>query len=171
MTGLDCLKEEMMRRGMTKQQCEAKLVAVVLDILTKADCNHEEEYQIKADIESLKQEHQKIQAQIERDRADWQNDVRLYGEKVKELDAYLQNFNMALENCETQEGRDRLKLAQMFINSVDVDTKYDNTAYIIGLAAILSRGEIAPIEELRKINKKIPGVKHIVRGDICLGVL
>ena len=51
-----------------------------------------------------------------------------------------------------------MRIARMFVNMVDVDTKYDNTAYIIGLAAILSRGGINAIGELKKINKKLPDV-------------
>jgi hypothetical protein len=46
----------------------------------------------------------------------------------------------------------------MFVNTVSVETKYDNTAFIIGLAAILSNGRINPISELKKINKKLPDV-------------
>ena len=70
------------------------------------------------------------------------------------------------ENCDcdlmdNEEGRDTMRIAQMFVNMVDVDTKYDNTAYIIGLAAILSRGGISAIDELKKINKKLPDVGNI----------
>ena len=44
----------------------------------------------------------------------------------------------------------------MFINSTDVNTKYDNTAYIIGLASILSGDtNSSPIAQLKKINPKL----------------
>ena len=69
---------------------------------------------------------------------------------------YVENFFTALETCETDKGRDALRAAQMFVNSVTIDSKYDNTAFIIGLASILSQGNVGPIEELKKINNKIP---------------
>ena len=69
---------------------------------------------------------------------------------------YIDVFLKAISDCETQEARDALRTAQMFINSVSVDTKYDNTAFIIGLASILSQGKTGAIDELRKINPKIP---------------
>ena len=50
-----------------------------------------------------------------------------------------------------------MRRAQMFVNSVDVETKYDNTAFIVALGAILSDGKIGAIEELRKINPRMPG--------------
>jgi hypothetical protein len=43
----------------------------------------------------------------------------------------------------------------MFVNSVNIDSKYDNTAFIVGLAAILSNGECGAISELKKINPKL----------------
>ena len=163
MTGLDCLKEELKRRGMTKTQYESKVVPVVLDILANADTNHTEEYQKKADLEkldsainnawhdlnNLKEMYKYEYARI----SEWKKEVEAW---KKEVEAYIEELKSSMEICETPEGKDKLKLAQMYINSVDVDTKYDNTAFIIGLAAVLSNGEIAPIHELRKINKKIP---------------
>ena len=65
-------------------------------------------------------------------------------------------FFQAVEECETLEGKDTLKKAQMFVNTVNLNTKYDNTAFIIGLASILAQGNVAPIEELRKINPDVP---------------
>lgn len=39
--------------------------------------------------------------------------------------------------------------------SVDIDTKYDNTAFIVGLSALLSGVQINPLKEIQKINPKI----------------
>ena len=60
-----------------------------------------------------------------------------------------------MEQAETPEARDRLRVAQAFINSVDIDTKYDNTAFIVGLSALLSGVQINPLKEIQKINPKI----------------
>lgn len=42
---------------------------------------------------------------------------------------------------ETTEAKDRLRLAKFFMESVNVDTKYDNTAFIKSLASILGTGK------------------------------
>lgn len=47
-----------------------------------------------------------------------------------------------------------MRRVQVFKNEVKIDTKYDNTAYIIALGAILSDGAIGAIDELKKINAK-----------------
>ncbi len=54
---------------------------------------------------------------------------------------YIKKFNKSLNECETKEGRDTLRLAQVFVNSVNAKTSQNNTAFINGLACILSRGE------------------------------
>ena len=76
-------------------------------------------------------------------------------EAMRETEEYIKKFLDSIEKCETAEARDTMKTAQMFVNSVDVDTKYDNTAFIIGLASILSNGQINGIDELKKINKNM----------------
>ena len=74
----------------------------------------------------------------------------------EELEASVQKFEEGIRNCETAEARDMMKRVQFFVDAVDVDTKYDNTAYIIGLASILSDGNLDAMTELKKINKKLP---------------
>lgn len=160
MTGLECLKEELQRRGCTKAQCESKVIAIVLDILTDAENNHEEEYRIKADIDAMELRHQSILRTIDAEQKAWEEDCKKYKQQILDMDSYLQNLFTAIEQCETAEGRDTLKLAQMFINTVNIRTAYDNTAFIIGLSAILSHGDVAPLEELKKMNPKIPNPNH-----------
>lgn len=87
--------------------------------------------------------------------------MNIYGTKWK-MNDYIESYASrgkqpykALDECETAGGKDMLRLAQMFVNSVDVNSKYDNTAYIIGLAGILSGNKVAPIPELKKINRKL----------------
>jgi len=78
-------------------------------------------------------------------------------ERERKINAYIDHFNQCLEAMETEAGRDRLKAAQIFINTVNVDTKYDNTAFIVGLSALLSGVTIDAPEELKKINKRFGG--------------
>jgi hypothetical protein len=56
--------------------------------------------------------------------------------------------------CETPQGRDAMRAAQVFANSVNIQTCYDNNAFIIGLASILAGKEMAPIDVVKKIVPK-----------------
>ncbi len=68
---------------------------------------------------------------------------------------YIEKFNKSLDECDTKEGRDALRLAQVFVNSVDTNTDQNNTAFINGLACILSRGECGSLfNGFKKLNAK-----------------
>ena len=162
MTGLDCLRKEMKIRGCTKSQIDSSTAAIVLDILADSGNKYKELWQ--------KEEHasERLKA-LEGEMYNFENQSRHLRETVtklkNELDVlmshkafcqdYIDEFNKSLEECETAEGRDALRVAQMFTNSVEINTKYDNTTYIVGLASILSGEKINPITELKKINKKL----------------
>lgn len=165
MTGLDCLREEMEKRGLSKAQIESKTVAVVLDILANSGTKYTEMWEEESEkskrlraIEGIIRDRErdlddlkavKLKAELEEEKA---------VEHRKHCEDYIDEFNKSLIECESETGRDSMKAAQMFVNTVSVDTKYDNTAFIIGLAAILSNGRINPISELKKINKKLPDI-------------
>lgn len=163
MNSLDALREEMIKRGCTRAMTQNKTVAVVFDILSESGDKY---------TQMQKEETEKTQRYqgLERDILKLGNTIRRMENKSlalqkdindaikrKEEDlAYITDFMEKLVSCETEEGRDTMRKAQVFINSIDVDTKYDNTAYIIGLASILSGGSIGAITELKKINTKLP---------------
>ena len=157
MSGLDCLREEMARRGCTKAQIESKTAAVVLDILANSGDKYtklaETEGELDRKIRGLELMKSRLEREIQRKR--W--DLERIQEGVQSDKEYIEAFNRSLTMCETEEGRDAMRRAQMFVNSVDVETKYDNTAFIVALGAILSDGKIGAIEELRKINPRMPG--------------
>lgn len=170
MTGLECLKEEMLKRGCTKGQIDSKLVPIVLDIVAQSGGVYQDIAKLQDDYEyqkkrvlAMEREHEKSAAAYERERRSMQSELRALQDKKRSDLAYIDEFNRALSDCETPEGRDIMRAAQMFVQTVDVDTKYDNTAYIVGLASILSGGHVGAINELRKINKKIP---HTSLGTI-----
>ena len=156
MTSYELLKQEMKRRGLTDAQCTSKTAAVVLDIVCQTGMKYTQERDdiIKRENEwdNIRFEKARIESEREAIKSQWQK-IDSY---VDNLKSYVDVFYKALEETETSEGRDALKRAQMFVNTVDVNTKYDNTAYIIGLASILSCGKTGAIDELRKINKEIP---------------
>lgn len=170
MTGLDCLKEEMAARGCTKSQIESKTVLVVLEILANSNGQYSDMDKLEKEIKELGVQVNALQTEIDRLQQRRDELILSFSKIIDEIKSeaklqytvmtdYINGFYESLEKCETPEARDALKVAQMFVNSVDVNTKYDNTAFVIGLAAILSQGKVAAIDELHKINKEIPYIE------------
>lgn len=164
MTGMECLKEEMLKRGCTKSQTESKTVAVVVDILAQTGTHYLQEFE---ENERINAERATARAFIRR-ATEEREEARLVRQQAYEelfslnehrkgIEEYVQAFEESLKKCESAEGRDRMRCAQMFVQSVQIDSKYDNTAFIIGLSAILSGGQVASIETLRKMNPKLFG--------------
>lgn len=169
MTGMECLKQEMEKRGATKSQIESKTLLMVVDILAQTgtaylnarDAEEEAEkakreareardrkLSLDAHIRTLSLEAQELNSAAEKR-------AQAIYDKIDEAVKYVDEWKSALSECETKEGRDRMRLAQMFINSVTVDTKYDNTAYIIALGSIICGSDAMPMERLKKINPKL----------------
>ncbi len=164
MTGMECLKEEMLKRGCTKTQTESKILAVVVDILAQTGTHYLQEWEanewIKAEraearADSRRAAEDREEAKLVRQQA--YEELLSLSKHRKDIEEYVQAFEESLKKCESAEGRDRMRCAQMFVQSVQIDSKYDNTAFIIGLSAILSGGQVAAIETLRKINPKLFG--------------
>lgn len=155
MTGLDCLRDELAERGLSKTQIESKSVAVVLDIIANTGERYTNLQAEEVHATNKLYKLERILEVKERELRELEFRLNELNREMREYKDYINELNKSLLECETQEGRDAMRIAQMFVNSVDVDTKYDNTAYIIGLASILSGGKINAINELKKINKKI----------------
>ena len=163
MTGLECLKAELIKKGFTRSQADSKVVTGVLDVIANSNGEFTDLKKTQEEINALERKKETLEDKI-RWLTDAKNTViasinKLSRDKYEPIINYINDFYAALAKCETPDARDRLKLAQMFVNSVSVDTKYDNTAMIIGLASIISPGEMAAVNELHKINKRIPAIK------------
>lgn len=160
MTGMELLQEELINRGCTESQVNSKVLPIVLDIVSNSNGEYTDAAkmlaEIRADISEKKSYLQDLSCAIKRLEARSRYECERIKEQYAECDEYIKAFNKSLEECETAEGRDRLRLAQMYTNSVNIETKYDQTAYIIGLASVISGGNIAPIKALKQINNKIP---------------
>lgn len=160
MTGLEVLREEMLKAGATRQQAESKTVALVVSCLTNMD--YRVIFDLEADVEVMKCKIKNLSYQIGLREAELQsltNRCQREEECIKKnkasLNEYIADFNKSLESMETPEARDRLRTAQLFMNTVNIDTKYDNTAFIVGLGALLNGISYNPLEELKKINPKV----------------
>lgn len=141
--------------------CEAKSVALALKVLSESDAPMEL-YVTEQDIREAKKRLDEINKRIFRAERNLEEINRVAEEKasavkdlLKETKEYIERFEESITQMETPEARDALKTAQVFINSVNVDTKYDNTAFIVGLASLLTRTPVDALTELKKINYKL----------------
>ena len=164
MTGIECLQEELLKRGFSKQKiANNSLIPEMLDIFASSQGLYKDLDKLHKDIKRLEKEKAVAEGDLQELRRaktaiEW-NYKNIADSYYKPVQESINRFLDALNSAETQEARDALRTAQMFIQSVDVRTAYDNTAFIIGLSAILSKGAIEPVDELRKINTKIPTVE------------
>lgn len=146
MTGLEMLKQEMLKRGCTKAQTESKLVAIVLDIVSEAGTAYTD---LREAEERMKEINNAEAALRKREKA-----LGEAKEKFRdETEDYVEDFRTILRNCETAKTRDALKVAQMFTDSINIKCAYDNTAYINGLAMILCGQEIPAPIALRRVEE------------------
>lgn len=159
MTGLELLREELKKRGFNDHNVNGKLVAAVLDILSNTDHVYSDMVKAEQELDAVRRgvkhkSHEYMRREFELKQAEQD-----FKQARWEMVQYIEKFNAALSECETAEGRDAMRRAQMFVNSVSVNSKYDNTAYIIGLASILTNGSIGAIDELKKVNPKLFGIE------------
>lgn len=149
MTGLDMLKQEMLKRGCTKAQTESKLVSIVLDIVAETGTAY-------TDLREAEQRVKEIEDEAAAARRLWEKYTeteKKFREGVKE---YVEDFKASLKLCETPEARDALRVAQMFTDTVKINSQHDNTAYINGLAMLLCGQKIPAPMELRKVEEPAP---------------
>ena len=163
MTGRENLIEELRSRGATKAQLNSKLIPLMLEILSESDGEYLRIYELEQEIASKERNLQALQANIQIAKhklEDFRKLTQAEIEKLKlarnDFEEDMKTFTQSLAECETAEGRDTIRTAQLYIESVDISTAYDNTAYIIGLASILSNGNVGAMQTLQKINKKLP---------------
>lgn len=147
MTGLELLREKLKERGCNKSTINSKAVAEALSVLSEVDSM--DEYKIRLDIRwgelKLDEINDKInwaKLQLERYENAAEGIIEDAQRKGNALIMEGEALKKKVLRCETPEARDRMRLAEVFKDSVKVDSKYDNTAYIRSLGAILSGGKV-----------------------------
>ena len=172
-SGMDCLREELMKRGCSKIQAESQVVAIVLDILSQSDAASEQwkkEKDFRSREQSLamkKSDLEKREAWLCEEKTALNDAFTSHRKELAEMIEYIESFNKALLESKDPEEANTLKKAQLFINSVNVETPQNNTAYINGLAAILSDGRTGLIWGLKQTKpEKIDGLNSMLEGWI-----
>ncbi len=159
MTGRELLEEEMRKRGATESQIKSKAVAILLDVIAKTDI-HTKIWEEEKRLDRLQFECEDKEAALKNLKAMgiWekltQDNLSALKEKEKEdtISSYIDRFNQSLAECETAEGRDTMRRTQLFMNTVKINNNYDNTAFIKGLAMILSSGPFGNMTDLQRVS-------------------
>ena len=160
MTGLECFQQEMMKRGCSKTQVESKAVAIALDILSKdSDCTFSLIREAKEEFRILKgQTERELKAAEHRKK----EILMCYEPLWKQTREYIERFMTALDSCETPEGRDRIRAAQVYANTAILETKYDNTVYNNWMGALLCGATaFEGLSKIEKVNPKIIAPKYL----------
>lgn len=146
MTGLECLKEELIRRGCNNVQVEAKVIPIILDIVANNNTTvYTDTVEAEKKLSDLRSVLGRLEVRIadaerraKRAEEDARDKERVLTLQQKDAQKYLEEFEARLMKCETAEQRDALRTAQAFVNNIEILSPQNNTAYIIGLASILT---------------------------------
>lgn len=181
MNTIEELQEEMRRRGCSKAQMNSRIVYMLFDIFAKSDGkifdlkNILDEIEIqKKKLEELKEEKEILEGNLKRlgrieDVFELEQKKDFYEREVASLERrvdsirekewadapqYIHDFLNQMNSLETAEGRDVMRLVQLFYNSIDLKNQYDREAFIIGLSSMLS-SIMLPNLKLKAIRYKI----------------
>lgn len=154
MTGQALLNQKLKEQGFTQKQIDSKVVGAVLDIIANdnifLDVNS-----ARQELEILRGYAEKQKNRINREEKEFLHRRQKYMEEYCEKEKYITNFLQKLSECETPEGRDRMRMLQMYINSIDdISSASANAAYIAGLASIIAGSDIKGLEKLEKIESE-----------------
>ena len=171
MTGLELLKRELRAKNFTKQQIESsRLLPAILDILAN---NGKENYLKEKEMDEAIREqqfkikdycyqimnYQRLVADLRKECEEAQKTKNSFLSQLdavcKERQDYLEGLLEKINSCADQATKNTISKAQAFLQMTNIQTKYDNTAFIIGLASILSNGGVDAIGEMQKINPQI----------------
>lgn len=165
MNTIEELQEEMRRRGCSKARMNSRVVYMLFDIFAKSDGkifdlkNILDEIEIqKKNLEELKKEKEILEGNLKRlgrieDVFELEQKKDYYEKEVASLERrmdsikekewlnapeYIHDFLKQMNSLETAEGRDVMRLIQLFYNAIDLKNQYDRQAFITGMASMLS---------------------------------
>lgn len=148
---LDEMKEELIKRGVS---ANAKCIPHVMDIMTQDD-KYWDLARIDEEIEKKKNELKCLGSKLHLATIEYEDRLKTSKAELDECVKYIEDWYENLCQCESAEGRDKMRAAQVFANTCNIKTCYDNTAFIVGLASILSGETMSPIEAIRQINPRL----------------
>ena len=156
------LKEEMKKRGCNLQQVESRLTRIILDILTENGTTLTDAFDVEKKAQTKMNEAGEMEARVLRRENSLKEQKEELLKKQERIWQYISDFQKALGECETKEGRDMMRRAQVFINTVNIETSQNNTAFIEALGRIMSEGEVGSLKAFEQITAEKPG-KTVIR--------
>ena len=156
---LEELKLKMLERGCQPVQVNAKVVAIVLDILADSGTAfidaHEAEKRLAVKTQEAEAKLFAARTNLIKEQNNLELRITEYEKMRKATEAsfagtkaYIKDWYEAIKATETAEGRDTMRKAQFYIN--EVKTIAAPAAYAEGLARILSSGESFTMNRMQK---------------------
>lgn len=121
------MQSEMRKRGATRQTTNCVTARMCYDILSGAGTVFEDIPQAEKALAKIKDA-----CEFERRRLSCKQ------EAIEKRERTVRELSAKLQEAQTEEAKDRIRLAEYFKANCEISTKYDNTAFINGLAAILA---------------------------------
>lgn len=161
MDNIEIIKKKMLQAGCNKQQCESKVLPIILSILSDSP----ELLDLAKNLTALKNEIQSQESilnNLRRSEAFERSKIKSamddLNEERDEFEAERERFMKEIETSDDPEYVVRIKAATYFKNNVNVTTDYDNYAFIVGLGSILSGKYCSGAEYDYKSANPIPDV-------------
>lgn len=148
------LKEELIRRGYSHSKINTNtdfisdIVSVVSENKDEVNAaklfyeRAEKKLQEAAELENEARKHRAIATQAEYNAKSHDQNAMVSEREAMAAEARIRDIEKRIEQTETPEARDRIRLAHMFDKMTERNTCYDNTEYIKGLSAILAGKEL-----------------------------
>ena len=146
MSGLENLRAKLSELGLNSNSINSKAVEMTVSVLANNDDIDVslafkgllDEYNEKRNYlnSKLRELEKKEYTLISREKT-LSNNQKMLEERGFQLQRMVSEFEDCLSECETSEGRDAIRRAAFFITNTKINTCYDNTAYINGLANLL----------------------------------
>lgn len=139
---LERVRNEMIKRGCSKSMTESKSVAVVLDIINETGSQFKDFVDEEKELEEAERRlnREQFNFQIKMSDAKYELDKRgkVLDARERELNEFANELAEKLEQLETKEARDRVRLAHFYMKYAKPTNGYEKTAFIKGLSYILS---------------------------------
>ena len=154
MAGIELLRERLAELGLNKSAIHSKSVELTVAVIANGDDVDAaiafkellDQYYVSSN--ALIRERTKVNNELKKLslREERKSNIekrlsessRILEEQRIQLSQMIYEFKNCLSECETAEGRDAARKVAFYIANTKVNTPYDNTAFIYGLAALLS---------------------------------
>lgn len=154
MTGIELLETELRKMGFhpSKIRMNMELISAVVHVVSenKDEVNAAvlycqsamEELKKAQSFEKTARERLHIAEAAERAAKSHEQDAMISEREAMAAEQRMRDIETRIEQTETPEARDRIRLAHLFDKMTDRKTCYDNTAYIKGLSEIMAGKEL-----------------------------